>query len=53
MPTKDEGNENLRYLLNRNISKYIVLSLILYGNIDYAYDLLEKERESNKQKKGI
>jgi hypothetical protein len=48
MPTKEEGNENLKFLLNRNISKYIVLSLILYGNIDYAFDLLEKERKHKK-----
>jgi hypothetical protein len=48
MPTKEEGNENLKFLLNRNISKYVVLSLILYGNIDHAFELLEQDRKRKK-----
>jgi hypothetical protein len=48
LPTKEEGNENLRFSISRNISKYVVLSLILYGNIDHAFELLEQDRKRKK-----
>jgi hypothetical protein len=48
LPTREEDNENPRYFFNWNMSKYVVLSLILHGNIDYAFDLLEKDRKNKK-----
>jgi len=48
MPTKEEGNENLKFSINPKISEYVILSLILYGNIDHAFELLEQDRKRKK-----